>query len=177
MGAAQLEAGRKDTGYLGTVVLAGASDIEDLIDAGLAAHAPILNGLLAFVVYGFQSVSPELGAEKVLTDAAAYQYLRFVIDGCSAASGAFATLPVDGMYRADWKSDPAVQMVLERIRPGVKPVRGPPLLVTGGADLVFTPKASKTVFGRLCRSGQRVQRSVYPGLGHDPRIRLSDRTD
>ena len=170
LGAAQLEAGRKDAGYLGTVVLAGASDIEDLIDAGLAAKSPILNGLLAFVVYGFQTVSPQLAAENVLTDAAAKQYRRFVIDGCSAASGAFTTLPADGMYRADWKNDPSVQKMLERVRPGVQPARGPLLLVTGGADPMFTPNASETVFERLCRSGQRVQRSVYPGLGHDPLV-------
>jgi pimeloyl-ACP methyl ester carboxylesterase len=169
LGAAQLEAERQDAGYLGTVVLAGASDLEDLIDAGLAAKAPVLNGLLAFVVYGFQTLYPQLAAENVLTDSAAKQY-RSVTDGCSAASGAFTPLPADGMYRSNWKQDPSVQKMLERVRPGVKPARGPLLLVTGGADPMFTPEASEIVFRRLCRSGQRVQRSVYPGLGHDPLV-------
>jgi hypothetical protein len=30
--------------------------------------------------------------------------------------------------------------------------------------------ASEKVSERLCRSGVRVQRSVYPGLGHDPLV-------
>jgi len=170
LGAAQLEAAKKDPGYLGTVALAGASDLEDLIDAALAAKAPVLNGLLAFGVYGFQAVNPQLAAESVLTAAAAEQYRRFVTDGCSAASGAFAALPVENMYRSDWKQDPSMQMILERNRPGAKPARGPLLLVTGGADPLFTVRASKTVSERLCRSGARVQRSVYPGLGHDPLV-------
>jgi alpha-beta hydrolase superfamily lysophospholipase len=170
LGAAQLEAAKKDPGYLGTVALAGASDLEDLIDAALAAKAPVLNGLLAFGVYGFQTLYPQLAAESVLTAAAAKQYSMFVTDGCSAASGAFGALPVDGMYRPDWKRDPSVQLMLERTRPGAKPARGPLLLVTGGADPLFTVKASKTVFERLCRSGERVQRSIYPGLGHDPLV-------
>jgi hypothetical protein len=105
LGAAQLEAAKKDPGYLGTVALAGASDLEDLIDAALAAKAPVLNGLLAFGVYGFQTVYPQLAAESVLTAAAATQYSMYVTDGCSAASGAFGALPVEGMYRSDWKRD------------------------------------------------------------------------
>jgi len=170
LGAAQLEAERNDPGYLGAVVLAGASDLEDVIDAGLAAKAPILNGLLAFVVYGFQTGSPQLAAENVLTGAAAKQYGLFVTDGCSAASGAFTQLPADGMYRPDWKTDSSVQVTLKRGRPGIRRARGPLLLVTGGADPMFTARASKTVSQRLCHLGERVQRSVYPGLGHDPLV-------
>jgi pimeloyl-ACP methyl ester carboxylesterase len=170
LGAAQLEAARKDLGYLGTVALAGASDLEDLIDAGLAAKASILNGLLAFVVYGVQTVHPQLTTETVLTSTAAKQYSEFVTDGCSAASGAFAALPADGIYRPTWKQNPAVQMSLEQTRPGVRPARGPLLLVTGGADPMFTATSSKIVAERLCSIGERVQRSVYPGLGHDPLV-------
>src|ERR1700722_20264531 len=170
LGAAQLEAERNESGSLGAVVLAGASDLEDVIDAGLAAKAPTLNGLFAFVVYGFQTGSPQLAAENVLTGAAAKQYGLFVTDGCSAASGAFTQLPADGMYRPDWKTDFSVQVMLKRGRPGIRRARGPLLLVTGGADPMFTARASKTVSQRLCHSGERVQRSVYPGLGHDPLV-------
>ena len=64
LGAAQLEAARDDPGYLGIVALAGASDLEDLIDAALNAGLPVLNGLLAFGVYGFQTVYPQLAADR-----------------------------------------------------------------------------------------------------------------
>ena len=170
LGAAQLEATRDDPGYLGTVALAGASDLEDLIDSALNAGLPVLNGLLAFGVYGFQTIYPQLAADRVLSAPAAKKYDTFVTDGCSAAGGAFADISPHNMYRPDWKADPFMRKVLSRNRPGVQPVRGPILLVTGGDDILFTPAASKMVSERLCRSGARVQRSVYPGLGHDPLV-------
>jgi pimeloyl-ACP methyl ester carboxylesterase len=64
----------------------------------------------------------------------------------------------------------SLQKVLARNRPGVQPVRGPLLLITGGADILFTPAACQKVSARLCGSGARVQRSVYPGLGHYPLV-------
>src|SRR6516225_11484392 len=33
---------------------------------------------------------------------------------------------------------------------------------------LFTDTASRKIFQRLCNAGARVQRNVYPGLGHDP---------
>jgi alpha-beta hydrolase superfamily lysophospholipase len=170
LGAAQLEATRNDPGYLGAVVLAGASDLEDVIDSTLQARVPVLNGLLAFGVYGFQTIYPRLAADKVLTARAAAQYDMFVTDGCSAASGAFAAVPPDEMFRADWKNDPYVKKFLARNQPGTQPVRGPLLIVTGGDDVLFTANASKMVAARLCKAGVRTQRSLYPGLGHDPLV-------
>lgn len=170
LGVAQLEATADDPGYLGTVALAGASDLEDLIDTTLAARLPVLNGLLAFGVYGFQAVYPQLAAKTVLTAVALEQYKAFITDGCSAASGAFAAVPPGSMYRSDWKSDPYIQKVLARNRPGAQPVRGPLLLITGGADILFTPAASDKVLARLCHSGTSVRRSIYAGLGHDPLV-------
>lgn len=170
LGAAQLEATRDDPGYLGTVALAGASDLEDVIDSTLGARLPVLNGLLAFGVYGFQTVYPQLAVEKVLTEAGVKHYDAFVIDGCAAASGSFAAVSPDNMFRPDWKSEPYIQKALARNRPGARPIRGPLLLVTGGDDILFTPAASEKVTERLCRAGIRVQRSVYPGLGHDPLV-------
>lgn len=167
IGAAEQEAEREDSGYLGAVSLAGASDLEDVIDAGLSANQPVLNGLLMFVVYGFQTAYPDLAVPDILTESAAKQYSVFVTDGCSAASGAFSELPANAVYRFDWKRNSWVQMMLERSRPGMRPARGPLLLVTGGADPMFTSEASLKIAGRLCRAGVRVQRSVYQGLGHD----------
>jgi hypothetical protein len=43
-------------------------------------------------------------------------------------------------------------------------------LVGGGDDILFTESAGSKIFQRLCSSGGRVQRNVYPGLGHDPLV-------
>jgi pimeloyl-ACP methyl ester carboxylesterase len=170
LGAAQWEAARNDPGYLGAVALAGASDLEDVIDSTLAARLPVLNGLLAFGVYGFQTIYPKLAAQSVLSVAALNKYGAFVTDGCSAASGAFAAISPDDIFRSDWKKEPSVQKFLARNRPGAQPIRGPLLIVTGGDDVLFTPSASKKIADRLCRSGVTVQRSIYAGLGHDPLV-------
>jgi hypothetical protein len=99
LGVAQLEGEIKDPKFLGTVALAGASDLGDGVHAVESAK-PVLNGLLAFGVYGAKTIYPEL--------------------------------------------------------------------VGGGDDILFTESSGSKIFQRLCSSGGRVQRNVYPGLGHDP---------
>src|SRR5271165_2247970 len=46
LGVAQLEGGMRDPNFLGTVALAGASDLQDSIDAVLNVRLPLLNGLV-----------------------------------------------------------------------------------------------------------------------------------
>jgi pimeloyl-ACP methyl ester carboxylesterase len=168
LGVAQLENTLRDPTFLGTVALAGASDLDDGIDAMLRVNQPVLNGLLAFVAFGVKTVYPKLELRDVLTDRALSQYDMFVEDGCSAASGAFSALATSDMLKPGWKDNDFIRQFLARDRPGERPVRGPLLLVTGGADVLFTESAARKVFQRLCAAGTRVQWNIYPGLGHDP---------
>lgn len=168
LGVAQLEGTLKDPDFLGTVALAGASDLEDGLDSILRVKLPVLNGLVAFWVYGVKTVYPELDLKDILTSKALAVYSASVEDGCSAASGAFAALPTDEIFLPDWKSNQYIQQFFQRDQPGKQAVYGPLLLVGGGEDILFTDAASRKIFQRLCRGGARVQRNVYPGLGHDP---------
>ena len=168
LGAAQLEAKIKDSNFLGTVALAGASDLEDSIGSAMKTKAPLLNGLVAFWVYGVKTVYPQVEIKDILTDKAADLYSRSVEDGCSAASGAFAALPTDEMLRPGWQANQYVKQFLARNQPGMQPVYGPLLLIGGGDDPIFTPSAAKKVVERLCARGARVQSKVYPSLSHDP---------
>ena len=168
LGVAQLEGTLKDPDFLGTVALAGASDLEDGLDSVLRVKLPVLNGLVAFWVYGVKTVYPEFDLKDILTGKALAVYSASVEDGCSAASGAFAALSSDEIFLPDWKSNKYVQQFFQRDQPGKQTVYGPLLLVGGGDDILFTDAASRKVFQRLCRGGARVQRKVYPGLGHDP---------
>src|ERR1700693_5018074 len=90
LGVAELEGAVKDPNFLGTVALAGAGGPPGGIDAVLRLKVPVLNGLVAFWVYGVKTVYPQLQLKDVLTDQAVALYDRSVEDGCSAASGAFA---------------------------------------------------------------------------------------
>jgi len=168
LGVAELEGAVKDPNFLGTVALAGASDLQDGIDAVLRVKLPVLNGLVGFWAFGAKTVYPELELEGVLTKKALAIYDASAEDGCSAASGAFAALPTEEMLLPGWRSNKYIKQFLARNQPGMQSTHGPLLLVGGGDDVLFTESAGRKVFERLCRSGARVQRNVYSGLGHDP---------
>ena len=167
LGVAQLEAGIRDPNFLGTVSLAGASDLEDGIDAVERANLPPLNGLLAFWVFGVKTLYPQADLKDILSSKALAIYNQSIEDGCSAASGAFATLPTDQMFVSGWRDNPYIKQFLARNRPGAQPTYGPLLLVGGGSDILFTESAGGKIAQRYCSAGARVQRNVYPGLGHD----------
>jgi pimeloyl-ACP methyl ester carboxylesterase len=179
LGVAQLEGMLRDPNFLGTVALAGASDLEDAIAAAARVNQPLLNGLLAFIVFGAKTTYPELKLGDILTDAALDRYDTFVEDGCRAAYGAFSSLAPSEMFKSGWTDNQLIKHFLARDRPGAQPIRGPLFLVTGGADVMFTESAGRKVFQRLCASGERIQWSVYPGLGHDPVVygSLRDQVD
>jgi len=179
MGIAQLEDAIRDPNFLGTVTLAGASELEQGIDAVLSTNQPVLSGLLAFWIFGVKSLYPAFEPKNVLTAKALTQYNNSVEDGCSAAIGSFAALAPNQMFKPGWKEDKYIKQVFARNRPGAKPIYGPMLLVTGGDDILFTESASRQIFERLCAAGGQIQRNVYPKLGHDPLVygSLRDQVD
>ena len=179
LGVSQLESRIKDSNFLGTVTLAGASDLEDALDSVSKVNLPVLNGLVAFWIYGVKTVYPEFEPKSVLTEKALAIFETSVEDGCSAASGAFAELPTREMLRPDWRSNEYIQKFLQRNRPGSQPTFGPLLLVGGGEDVLFTEPAGQKVFERICAAGGHVERRIYPRLGHDPVVygSLKDQMD
>jgi Secretory lipase len=68
LGVAQLEAEIRDPNFIGTVSLAGASDLEDGINAIERAKLPVLNGLVAFWIYGVKTLYPDLNLNHILTN-------------------------------------------------------------------------------------------------------------
>ena len=179
MGVAELEGRIRDPNFLGTVALAGASDLQDGIENVLKVQLPALNGLVAFWIYGVKTLYPELDMKDVMTKKALAIYETSVKDGCSAGSGAFAALPTNEMLQPGWNENKHIKRFLARNRPGTQSTFGPLLLVGGGDDILFTEFAGQKVFQRLCSAGRQVQRKVYPGLGHDPVVygSLKDQMD
>ena len=167
LGVAQIEGRLRDPDFLGTVSLSGASDLEDAIDSATTVDQPVLNGLMAFIVFGVKTLSAEFEPRDVLGENALAVYDASIEKGCSAASGAFASVPTARMFKRGWKANPYVKRLLERDRPGARPIHGPVFLVGGSSDVMFTESAGTKVFQRLCASGAIVRRSLYPGLGHD----------
>jgi pimeloyl-ACP methyl ester carboxylesterase len=167
LGVAELESRIKDQNFLGTIALAGASDLDDAIGSILKTRLPLLNGLVAFWIYGVKSIYPQFDPGSVLTSKALAIYDKSVEDGCSGASGAFTVLRTDEMLLPGWRDNRYVAQFLSRNRPGAQPTYGPILLVSGGDDVLFTEAAGQKIFRRICNAGGHVQRRVYAGLGHD----------
>jgi len=145
----------------------------------LSVNLPVLNGPVAFWIYGVKGVYPEFQPKDVLSEKALAIFAASVKDGCSAASGAFAVLQSDEMLLPEWKKNASIQKFLARNQPGSQPTFGPLLLVGGGDDVLFTESAGQRIFQRLCAVGGVVQRKVYPRLGHDPVVygSLKDQID
>jgi pimeloyl-ACP methyl ester carboxylesterase len=144
LGVAELEGEIRDPNFLGTVALAGASDLRDSIHAVLKARVPVLNGLMAFWAYGVKTVYPKLDLKDVLTHQALTIYDASVENGCSAASGAFAALPTDEILQPGWNDNQYIQQFLARDRPGAQSTLGPLLLVGGGDHPLFTRKLGRS---------------------------------
>jgi hypothetical protein len=122
---------------------------------------------------------PELDLKDILTGPALAIYNASIDDGCSAASGAFAALPTDQMLLPGWHDNKYIKQFLVRNQPGMKPTYGPLFLVSGGDDILFTESAGDKIFQRFCKSGERIQRNAYPGLGHNALVygSLKDQLD
>ncbi|HST13195.1 MAG TPA: lipase family protein [Terriglobales bacterium] len=88
LGVAQLEGEIKDPNFLGTLALAGASDLQEGIDNVVKAKLPVLNGLVSFWIYGVKTVYPEFDLKDVLT---------------SQALTVFDTSVEEGMQRGEWR--------------------------------------------------------------------------
>ncbi len=138
IGVAELQARIRDPDFLGTVSLAGASDVEDALDSIQSVKVPVLNGLVAFWIYGIKALYPEFRERDVLTDKAWDLYAAAVNDGCSAASGAFSALATDEMLTPNWRENPFVRQFMARNRPAAMPTYGP-LLLAGGATTCSSP--------------------------------------
>jgi hypothetical protein len=178
LGVAQLEGTIQDPDFLGTVALAGASDLEDGLDSVLRAKVPVLNGLVAFWVYGVKTVYPELDLEDLLTSKAL------------------------AIYNAPLKMDAAPPVMPLRLSPqtkssfpggrrantsrssssGINQADERPMglcywLAVATTSCLANPRAERFCTG-FARPGARVQRTcrllgmgyfnVYPGLGDDP---------
>ena len=146
LGVAQIEGRIKDPNFLGTVALAGASDLQDALDNVLKVRLPVLNGLVAFWIYGVKTVYPELQPKDVLTDKALAIFTTSVEGGCSAASGAFAALPTNEMLLPDWSRNEYIKKFLERNQPGSQPTYGPLLLVVAGTMSSLLNQLGKKLF-------------------------------
>ena len=154
-GAAELESDLHDPDYLGSVVISRLADPQELYGTAdaLAYKLPL------FLAYGIKTVYPEFDVMNMLSSEAIPLY-QHVGQACSDDE-AGQRPPAAAMLKPSWEHNEFVQKYFERNRLGLKPAKGP-LLVIGSEDDPSVAQTTKVV-ARLCKQGDRVEVEKYPG--------------
>ena len=153
-GVAELEHQIHDPSYLGSILLSGLADLQDVYEqlSSLSSKLPL------FLAYGIKTVYPQFEVNDILTDKALPLYEQ-IGQACSLTEGAQKTSTA-AMLKPTWKSNQFVQKYFSRNRLGLKPAGAPLLVISSETDpsILETTK----IVARLCKQGDRVQFEKYP---------------
>lgn len=83
------------------------------------------------------------------------------------AVGAFASIPLGGVWTKNPRTTEPSRAILEESMPGRARSVAPILLVQGGADRVVTPTRTQAFLQRACATGDTVDFRLYPDGTHD----------
>lgn len=165
---AELEADRRDPGYLGAIALAGGGRIDQILEQ--MARTPN-GGYAAFFAYGLKAVYPDFEYAAVLTPEAA-ALMPVVRDGgwlTTLATVAYR-VPMGQVLRPDWQANAHVQRFLAQNTLGERRTAGPLLLLQRLADATVPARTADSLYVRLRRLNRGVEYRAYPGLDHDPLV-------
>ncbi|MBV8471670.1 MAG: alpha/beta hydrolase [Burkholderiaceae bacterium] len=164
---AEFEARLKDPGYLGAVSVAGAIDIDHLLQG--------INGVkeigfyLPFMAFGIHARSPAFDPHDMLAGAALERYEDVTAHGCWLYGyGSFADAPAGDMLKKGWERNPWVERFKRDNRVGDQPTQGPMLVIAGEADHSVPIESVRSAAAKACQHGLNVTLRTYPGLDHDP---------
>ena len=149
VGVAEAESEFGDPNYLGAVAISGVGEAHEL------QRMPV------FLAQGTKTVFPEFRVEEMLTDKAIPLYQR-ISHACEASLR--PELAANEMLKPGWENNRYVKEFFARNTPGRKPVHGPLLLISGGADPEIPSALIATAVAQLCRQKDRALLIKYPGL-------------
>ena len=164
---AEQEARLKDAGYLGAVSVAGAIDIDHLLQ-GIGAVKEI-GFYLPFMAYGIQARSPAFDPHDMLAGAALERYDDVTQHGCWLYGfGSFADAPAGALLKKGWERNRWVKRFKHDNRVGTQAIQGAMLIIAGEADHSVPLPSVREAAAKACRHGLNVALKTYPGLDHDP---------
>ena len=121
-------------------------------------------GYLALAAAGLAAGHPEADLDDVLTEDARRRLDDIVdVDCIGAFEDTFADVPADRLLTSDPAEVPGWRDALRANDPGRQVLGSPLLLIHGELDELIPPRLSATLFERLCRLGQVVERRTYEG--------------
>ncbi len=146
---------QEDAGYAGSIALSGVADMKDVYQRLEKGNN---RGRLALLAYAIKTVSPEFDPKTMLT-AKGMSFYDQIGQGCAPPSNS-----TDEITKAGWDANAAVQQFFSNNRVGEKPAPAPLLVISGESDSIFPAELVASAVARMCRQGDRVQFSHYPGL-------------
>jgi alpha-beta hydrolase superfamily lysophospholipase len=153
IGVAELE--HDDPNYLGSVVISGLEDLEEVYQG---ASAPYPRPLL--LAYGIKTVYPEFDVKEILTEKALVLYPR-VENSCSDPM-VESKLTSAEMLKPDWASNKFVRQYFSRNTPGKKPAQAPLLVISSELDPREPIGRTAQIIARMCKQADQVQFDRYP---------------
>ena len=150
-------------GHLGTVALSPVTRLLDLPDT--VAALPLL---LLMLSPGLATNYPEFRSGQIFTDQGQQSLQTYVrLKGCNTV---LYNLAATGILRDGWRENHAVQEYQRAAEVGGKRIRGPLLVIQGGADPIVYPPSVTDAVNRTVEVNRSasIQFHMLPNVSHAP---------
>lgn len=166
-GVAELEAQRRDPGYLGAVAVAPPSHLGEILAANRGGHAASF--YLEYMAWALHALTPSFGAADMLRGEALARYSDVTTNGCFFYAYAdFLHDTAAPELMPGWTQTVAARRFFDQARIGEAPIAGPLLVIAGEADLTVPIWSVRATAAAACARGIVLTLRTYPGLDHDP---------
>lgn len=147
---AEAERDISDPNFLGAIAISGLRDLQDAY-----AHANDVSAAQAlFLAHGIRAFDPQFSVGELLIPKALPAF-RQIEQSCSEPQ----TLAGSEILKPNWRENQQVREYFDRNRTGMKPARGPILVISSEAEPALTQAAH--VVARLCSQHDRLQFQKY----------------
>jgi pimeloyl-ACP methyl ester carboxylesterase len=165
-GVAELESQVKDDGYLGAISVAGAFQVDELMQTLNQGEGAFY---LAYIASGIQGRFPAFRPEDLLSHGPMQLYSRVTAQGCwYYAHALYKDIPKGTTLKEGWKDNVLVKKWVKENNEGVIRISKPLLVLAGEADRTIPIEGVRRIVQRACRAGSALTFKSYPGLDHSP---------
>lgn len=151
IGVAEMEQEIRDQNYLGGIVIAGGSEMQNRYEQAEA-------GTLLALFYGIKTVYPQFEIKDVLTERGLAAFAR-VDQSCEGVHA------VPDAVKPNWSKNEFVNQYFGRNRPGQKPAYGGLLVIATVPQAGTSNDPTLAVISRMCQQRDRVQFESYGDPG------------
>jgi len=155
---AELESDIRDPDYLGSVAVSGIAEAKEFYERISQATSP---EPLLFLVYGVQTLYPQIQMNQILTKEALAPYSQIERSCAATVSGPQA--PANQVLRPGWENNNFVRQFFARNALGQRPAYGPLLIISGYSDPALTTGMTLRAVTRMCKQHDTVQFHQYQG--------------